>query len=306
MKFRSLFKSAATACLIAVAVFFVTVGSIAVNLPRVVGRADISDERSMELPAAGAVWLSNPDGTVRIRARETDKVLLSASIRAYVQSTSDHAAIERYVESLIHVNSETDTLRITTEPGERPDLLDLLVDYSIVVPMGTDVTVEGSNGNVWISKGCGRVAVHGRNTDIEVVEPAGPVFAESTNGRIRVVDAPQGATIRTVNGNVYAHMLGGRLKAATTNGAIVARVLEPQVGACDLTSQNGGITLVMSAGCSAQVDAVTGRGVVKSDFLVDSSAGIQQQRQLRGTIGRGDTMLRMDTLNGNIWIARND
>ena len=139
-----------------------------------------------------------------------------------------------------------------------------------------------------------------------MVEPAGSVLAESTNGRIRVMDAPQGATIRTVNGNVYAHMLGGRLKAATTNGAIVAHVLKPEVGACDLTSQNGGITLVMAEQCSARVDAVTGRGVVKSDFLVDSSSGVQQRKQLRGIIGRGDTMLRMDTLNGNIWITRSE
>ncbi|NIA16265.1 MAG: hypothetical protein GWP08_19560 [Nitrospiraceae bacterium] len=304
MKLRSLFKSVATACLIAVAVHCVTIGMISVNLPRVVGRPDISMERSLRLPAAKMLWLSNHDGTVRIRTREMDEILLSASIKAYAQSTSNRAEVERYVESLIDVNSETDTLRIATEPGERPDLLDLRVDYSIVVPVGTDVSVEGSNGNVWVSKGCGQVSVRGRNTDIEVVEPAGSVFAESTNGRIRVVDAPQGATIRTVNGNVYAHMLGGRLEAATTNGAIVAHVLEPEVSACDLTSQNGGITLVMSGGCSARVDAVTGRGVVKSDFPVDSSSGIQQRRQLRGTIGRGDTILRMDTLNGNIWIAR--
>ena len=303
---RRLLRSVATAGAIAFAVLCFTVGILAGNLPRVAGRADVRERRELDLPAAAFLRLNNPDGSVHVRAREMDGIHLQASINAYVSPGEDRSIAQDYVASLICATLDGSTLDVVTEPGERPDAVDVRVDYTILVPLGTDVAIEGYNGNVWVSKGCGRVSVAGRNTDIEIVEPGGPVVAESTNGRIRVMDAPEGATIRTVNGNVYAHMLGGPLEATTTNGAIVAHVLDPEVRACDLSSRNGGITLVMREDWSAQVEAVTERGVVKSDFPVDSASGVRRRRHLRGTIGKGDTMLRMHTLNGNIWIARSD
>jgi len=295
-----------TAGAIAFAVHCFTVGILAGNLPRVAGRPDVRERREFDLPSADLLRLNNADGSVYVRARGMDGVHVQATISAYLSPREDQGIAQDYVASLVNATLEDATLEVVTEPGERPDAVDLRVDYAILVPLGTDVSIEGANGNVWVSKGCGRVSVMGRNTDIEVVEPGGAVMAESTNGRIRVMDAPEGATIRTVNGNVYAHMLGGALEATTTNGAIVAHVLESDVEACDLSSRNGGITLIMHEGCSAQVEAVTERGTVKSDLPVDSAAGVRRRRHLRGTIGKGDTMLRMDTLNGNIWIARRD
>jgi DUF4097 and DUF4098 domain-containing protein YvlB len=99
-------------------------------------------------------------------------------------------------------------------------------------------------------------------------------------------------------------MTGGPLLAATTNGAIVARALNPGVTECTLSSQNGGITLVMDEGCSAAVEARTDRGSIRSDFPVDSTSGCSKRRHLQGTIGSGHTKVKMDTLNGNIWIAK--
>ncbi len=301
-----LLRSLLTAALVAVAVQCVTVGIIAANLPRVVGPPAISVNRNLRLPAVSKILINNRDGDIRVRTAETDEVLLDATVKAYARLGMEQEAVRQYIESTVIVSSEEDVLHVTTEPGQRPDMLDLQADYSILVPIGTDVQVDGANGNVWVSKDCGAVSIRGRNADVEVVEPRGPVVAESTNGRIRVLDAPRGATIRTVNGNVYAHMLGGDLDAATTNGVIVARVLDPSVKRCRLTSQNGGITVVLSDQCSASVDAVTERGTVSSAFLVDSTSGVQRRQRLRGTIGKGDTALQLDTLNGNIWIARNE
>ena len=301
---RSLFRSIVTACLIAGAVLCFTIGALASNLPRVVGRPDIEDARDLSLPVAKLLQLKNDDGSVQVRTHDLGEIDLQASIKAYLRRDIDPAAAQAYVESLVRVKAGDNSLAIATDSEESPDGIELRVDYTILVPPGTDISVEGSNGNVWISKGCGRVSVQGRNADIEIAEPEGPVLAQSTNGRIRVLDAPDGATIKTVNGNVYAHMTGGVLRAATTNGAIVARVLNPRVEECTLSSQNGGITLVMRDECSATVEAVTERGVVTSDFAVDSTSGVQKRRHLKGMIGAGHTKLSMDTLNGNIWITK--
>jgi len=304
---KSVLRSLLTACFIAAAVQCLTIGVLSPNLPRIVGRANIDEKRELTLPKANVIYLNNEDGWIQVHTYASDGVdaiRVQARIRAYVAAASALPTARSYVKSLIRLDSDADKLQIITEPEERPDAVDLYVDYLLQIPRGTDITLEGSNGNIWISKGCGRVSVAGRNTDIEIVEPSGSVVARSTNGRIRVVDAPLGATLKTVNGNVYAHMLGGTLSATTTNGSIVAHVLDPKVNACDLKSQNGGITLVMQDDCSASIEAVTGRGVIASDLSFKTDPGFSKKRHLRGSIREGHTKLRMDTLNGNIWITK--
>jgi hypothetical protein len=304
LQMRSFLRSVFAASIIASAVLAFSIGVLASNLPDAVGGPDISDSRDLRLPAARSLYLLNEDGAVQIYTHDFDEITVQASIKAYNRGSVEESVLQGFVRSLVTVNALADTLRIVTEPDERPDNVDLRVDYVINIPVGTDVNIEGSNGNVWVSKGCGDVSVRGRNTDIEITEPRGVVEAQSTNGRIRVFDAPEGAQVRTVNGNIYAHILGGTLNAATTNGAIVARVLDSDVVECSLSSQNGGITILMNDDCTATVDAVTDRGVVKSELPIDVTAGLQKSRHLKGTIGSGHTMLKMDTLNGNIWIKK--
>jgi DUF4097 and DUF4098 domain-containing protein YvlB len=198
---------------------------------------------------------------------------------------------------------------VTTEPRQRPDGFDIHVYYEIAVPAGTDVDIASNNGNMWVDGGCRNVSVKGRNADIEIKRPTGLVVAESINGRIRVIDAPEGGRIHTENGNVYADVRGGRLDAATTNGIIYAELLEPvEDGAplegAKLTSQNGGVTLLMKEGLSASIAARTERGTVVSYIPIDTSGGIQQRRVLEGEIGSGGARIELDTLNGNIRIAR--
>ena len=297
-------RSILTACLIAAVVLCFSIGVLASNLPRVVGGPDVHETRDLRLPSARGLHLINEDGSTQIYTHPVDEITVQASIMVYNRAHVDDTVLQNFVKSLVTVNPLGDSLRIVTEPDERPDNIDLRVDYVIKAPPGTDITVESSNGNVWIAKSCGSVEVKGRNADIEIAGPQGAVDAQSTNGRIRVLDAPEGARIKTVNGNIYAHMLGGFLEAATTNGAIVARVLDPNVAQCTLSSQNGGITVLVAENCTASVDAVTDRGTVKSDLPLDVTCGMQKNRHLKGTIGAGHTILKIDTLNGNIWIAK--
>jgi hypothetical protein len=301
-----LFRSIFTAAAITAAVQVFTVCVLSANLPRTVGRPDAQEYRTFRLPPAELLHIVNTNGTVQVRAVDVAEITIEADIRAYNRGELDANSIKAYVASMVRVNNGQDSFDVISEPEDIPDHLEVRVDYSVLVPEETDLEVSEVNGNIWIAKGCGAIKVFGRNSDIEVASPEGAVNAESINGRIRVTDAPQGATIKTVNGNVYAHMLGGPLEAVTTNGAIVARVLDPEVESCKLSSQNGGITLLLPEGCSAAVKAVTTYGAIKSDFDLKASDGKCRKRRLHGTIGSGDTKVNIETLNGNIWVAKSE
>lgn len=309
---KRFFLSLVTALTIAAAIQGFTIWSLSTNLPRAVGRPDLVDMRTLSLPAARHLRITNENGTVQVQAVSVAEITVEVSLRAYTRDDVPEHQVRQYLASLVRVHASAQALDIITEPDDRPEHMetaehvDIRADYTVMVPEGTDIDVVGSNGNVWIAKGCGQVTVHGRNSDIEIVAPRGPVVADSTNGRIRVVDAPEGADIKTVNGNIYTHMLGGSLDAVTTNGAIVARMLDPRIKACNLVSQNGSITLIMSDGCSAAIDAVTERGNVKSDFQETTANGGSRKRRLHGAVGSGNTKVQIESLNGNIWVARSE
>ena len=50
---------------------------------------------------------------------------------------------------------------VVTEPGERPEAIDVRVNYIVYVPEDTSVSIEGGNGNVFIGAGCGPVSAFG-------------------------------------------------------------------------------------------------------------------------------------------------
>lgn len=305
---KRLFVSIATALFIASASLLFGIHVVAPRLPSVVGRPDVREQREFRWEGVRRLELSNVDGRVRVVAvkRPSGEASATARVFVYTRDGSGSARAQEHLQTLFQASEGQGTVRLTTEPVERPDELDVSVAYEVVVNAETDLIIESDNGNVQVKGTCGAIEIRGHNADVIVEDACGPVRAHTTNGRIRVLRARSGALLETVNGNVYAYMAGGDLKATTTNGIILARVLNDTVSSCHLTSQNGGITLVMSEPCSARVDAVTAHGAVRSDFPVVAEAGASKRRQLRGVIGDGRTQLTAETLNGNIWIARSE
>lgn len=301
---KTVIKSILMAGVVAAGVLLFAVRVVAPALPRVVGQPAVEETRQFTWPATERFVLVNHDGAVRVWSHAAHETAITAVVRIHAREGGQDQLASAYAESLFAVTADEHEVKVVTEPGERPDLLEMRVDYDVFVPTGTDVEVISANGNVHVASGCGRVGVQGRNTDIFVRKPGGMVTAQTTNGRINVVDAPEGALLKTVNGNIYAHMLGGKVNADTTNGTIVAHVLDEQVDGAELNSMNGGITLVMAERCSAMVDARTMHGGIRSDFAIDTSSGVQRRHHLRGDIGSGHALVNMQTLNGNIWLAR--
>lgn len=301
---RKVIRSTMTAAFIAVAVQAFTVGVLAPNLPREVCRPEVVDARTLTFSKVPLVKIMATDGAVSVGTYELEEIQVRADIRAYTQSSATKPVAEQYLATLLQTNVGIDVLEIMTEPMDRPDEMDLRVDYTVTVPKGTNISVSGTTGNVRIGPGCGKVMVDGNFTDIYITEPQGEVTAHSIVGRIDVTDAVESADLKTVNGAIVASMRGGILKAATTNGNIYTTVVDPKVKACDLTVMNGNITLVMSEGCSAEVSATTGRGMVTSELPLEGMDGVQRRREMHGTIGQGQTKLSMSSLNGRISITR--
>ncbi|MCP4645414.1 MAG: DUF4097 family beta strand repeat protein [bacterium] len=298
-------RSIITAFVIAGLVLVLTVRVVAPMFPPFVGKADVAKEWDGSWQGKGSLFLDNPDGFVLVTADDRSDIKVHAEIKAFAWERGNDDVIREYVESLMDVTEDEQSVRLTTEPAERPDSLDLLVLYTVHVPRGTALDIRSDNGNVWIREGCGEVSVVGSNSDVRVEKPTGKLSVQTVNGRIEASSLPEGATLKTVNGNVKAAIVSGHLAAETTNGFVHARLLGPTVTGCDLTSQNGGIKVVVSDGCDVDVRARTRQGTIASDIEFDSLA-VQNRRNLNGVTGAGTARLTMATLNGDIELVRSE
>jgi hypothetical protein len=297
-------RSALTAVLIAASVQVFTVGVLSDGLPREVCRPDVRVTWERRFPAQPTLHISNNNGHVNVVGYGGVEIVVNATISAYVRDYEERELAEAYIETLGEVTQEGWLLRITTEPRDRPEPVDLTVNYDVQVPAGTNVTVDAQSGNVFIGQGVNDVIVRSHRSDIEIREPRGSVMARTTNGRIDLHGARKQATLRTVNGNIRAVFPGTALLANTVNGDIFTTLPARGAKECDLTTTNGAIRIVMHPECSAEVNAITREGMVTSQFEVVPLTLEQKRSELRGFIGQAETSLTLSTFSGDISIER--
>jgi DUF4097 and DUF4098 domain-containing protein YvlB len=143
------------------------------------------------------------------------------------------------------------------------------VSYEIFVPRNTDLTLKSNNGGITISDVRGQIRFDGNNGGVHLKRVAGDV------------------TGATVNGGVQVELTG-----AIWDGRQL-----------DVSTRNGGVTVVMPSQYSAHIQAETGSGGLHSDFPVaqDSNA---RPRRLDFNLGSGGPLIHIATNNGGVSLKR--
>ena len=298
-------RSILTAAGIAIAIHAFTMGVLCDVLPREANPPLVHATKHLRFEQANFLRLAHTDGSVEAMTHDGPGFLIDADIRAYGRARLRERA-QAYIDGMVTGTLAGGGLRIQTERGDRPEPVDIRTDYKLIVPKGTNVSVEGVNGNVLIHEGCGALFIQGNNTDIKIVHPGAAVRAESNNGRIQVEGAPGETVLKTINGNVYAQMTGGYLQAQTTNGAVAVSLDAANVSSCDLTSLNGGITLSVADPGGIALTAETDSGAISSGLELKYDNGYPKRRKIVGASGSGYTRVHLYSRNGDINIVRNE
>lgn len=299
------YRSILVAGVIAVAIHAFTMGVLCDVLPREASPPLVRVTKSLRFDTGNFLRLAHTDGSVEVFTHDRPGFLIDAEIRAYGRGKL-RETVEAFVATMVTGAIDGGGVRIQTETGERPDPVDIRTDYKLTVPAGTNVSVEGVNGNVLVHDGCGALFIQGNNTDIRIIRPGAAVRAESNNGRIQVEGAPGETVLKTVNGNIYAGMAGGYLEAQTTNGTVAVTLETGNTTSCDLTSLNGGITLTLAHPDDIVLQAETDSGTIRSALDIAYDDGYPKRRKIMGTMGNAQTRIRLYSRNGDINIVRNN
>jgi hypothetical protein len=145
--------------------------------------------------------------------------------------------------------------------------------------------------------------------DFELHVPAAAKVTLSTvnDGDVKVERVSGGFNVQNVNGGVELDAVGGAGDAKTVNGDVKATFAVNPGTNCSFSTVNGSVHTYFRPNLSAQLRYKTLNGEVYTDFpvtTVGDAVNSALRRFSSGQVGSGGPEIRLDTLNGNIFVHR--
>ena len=226
------------------------------------------------LAAPGSVELRSINGAIEVKPSTDDNVRVEASARwhkgnpktdLHFQVTTEGSKVRVCV--LWGKGACTGTNYKTSLSGLfTRNGTDANVTLTVYVPTSVKVDALTVNGSVDVTS-------------------TAPVVARTVNGSVRVATAVGPVVGETVNGSVDVRMtsLGddGPVRAETVNGSASAY-------------------LPTTANATVSLAALNGK--VGSDFAVTAAAGASERRSIKGAIGTGGRVVKVESVNGSAWL----
>jgi DUF4097 and DUF4098 domain-containing protein YvlB len=204
-------------------------------------------------------------GDIEIEGQDdADSVTVIA--QKWVGSDSLEEAEMHLNELEILITEETEEILIQTSRPEDSQDRRYIVDYHIILPS---------------------------NLEIEVT---------LVNGDIGVQDVQNSVVIDAVNGDVFLSNTAASAIVSLSNGSINSNMVLPLDGEIRMYTDNGNIDLGIPTSTSAVFAASVVNGVI-SDSNLEFDDAVQTSESLTGTLGNGEGMIDLGTVNGNISVV---
>jgi hypothetical protein len=241
--------------------------------------------------------VDNISGSIHVVGTNGDEVTLVARETFRAES-----------EERIAIAKEKIRLEISSEP----DRIRLYVDAPWRCPDGS--FSSHGHGNGWEYYG------YDATFDFELSIPSKTDLSLKTvnGGEIEVKNAEGSFLIENVNGGIVASGLNGSGTISTVNGNIDARFTRNPAASSSFRTVNGEVNVSFQDDLSADLRLKTMNGEVYTDFQVSSlppappSRPEHERKRVYRTadsflvrVGSGGPDLSFNTLNGNIYIVKN-
>ena len=286
-------------------------------------RAEIGDERSVDLAGVDQVEVETRNGEVEVICRDPVGSL-SLESRRHARGMTEEEA-RTYAES-IRVVAERDPTRpaVLKIAAEIPDGMNDRspgCGFRIEMPRGADILVRTGNGDVVMEGVRGTIDASTSNGKIRIDDVVGPVRGKTSNGAVRIERVRGDVDVETSNGEVkIADIDAGTIAVATSNGIIEAESVSgaasletsngsisyqaarlPRMAAVNVVTSNGSVTLEVPSDVQARVSLKTSNGRIHPDFGGASVSGLDADKNdLEADLNGGGGEIRARSSNGDI------
>ncbi len=141
---------------------------------------------------------------------------------------------------------------------------------------------------------------HTSRTDFQLARLDGEMDVSS--GNISADQAGGPVVLTTSNRNVSLERMSGELSVTNRNGS-VDLTSAPPLGNVTVQNRHGSVNLTVPDHANFIVNAVTTDGDITNDFSLPTQDA-DSRKTLGGTVGKGGSMIRIDTSQGDVSIKR--
>lgn len=261
---------------------------------------------SKVLPAGSTVSIKNANGSIDVRESPNERV----EVRAVKTLGNRRGALRDVTFDVREGNGETtictvyDGASLCDERRRSIRNIDVRVAFTVLIPRSMRLSLATGNGAIAIDQAGAEVTASTGNGRVSVGETTGRVDVSTGNGDVQVESARGPVRVTTGNGRVFVATSSGPVNATTGNGDITVRMRTLSAEApMTMSSGSGSIRVTLPPEFNGQIDASTGNGSLRSEFDI-SIVGRIDPRHIRGTIGRGGPLLRLQTGNGSVELRK--
>ncbi len=259
-------------------------------------RAECEETIELETPASGSIKIYNANGKTCVIGEERDDIEVKVVKRARAESTE---AAERLLEEIRVIHSQVGgrlelEVEIPKKWNRRGNAnLEVRLPRKLCVAVTAangKLYLEGLRGSVHARSSNGSVHVHDVVGDVEIVTSNATVSCGCTCGRLMA---------RSSNGKIELGEHRGSIHATTSNGVIRATLDELGNEGILLATSNGRIVLELPDEVNAEIDMRVDNGLIRNHRVL-SSLTRESNGRVRGTLGRGGSLIKLRTSNGTI------
>jgi DUF4097 and DUF4098 domain-containing protein YvlB len=259
-------------------------------------------EKTFEATPNPRITLTNMTGQVLVRGWDKAQVHVVYSV------VSPHVEVDTEV---IPPNQPADKIHLVTH------LLDPLVsgkdqaaDYSLDVPMGTNLEIWNPQGSVRIEKlQCDDASVESVGGAIFVSDFTGHLFLRSVGGNIELIRPAGRVEAYSITGDL--HFLSpttSKLRGSTTSGRILFEGDFSDGGDYSLSAYSGDMDILCPRSASFELNAKTVRGKLENEMPMTirrrPATPVSSANSLFGTHLTGKATVNLKSFSGTIRIRQ--
>jgi hypothetical protein len=258
------------------------------------------DEKRFTVTGTPELKLTTFDGSIEIRSADTKTVVVEIEKRGPTQEAIDELKVE----------TKQDGDRIEIEVKRPPRDVAMIgfgrisstAKLIVTMPQDGNVNARSGDGSIRIERVKGRLELRTGDGSVRASEIAGQTSIVTGDGSVTIESAEGDLDVDTGDGSVSVAGKLGVVKLHTGDGSITfrAEIGSTMKGDWSIVTGDGGVALYLPSDFGAELDAHTGDGSIRNDLKIQNERNESNRRSLRGTLGTGGKVLKIQTGDGGI------
>lgn len=266
-------------------------------------RAQNSLDTTFAVRGTPRLSVSNYNGDITIRGWNRSEIRVEAEYERRAGVEIDQAGTRVNVRATRRGGGEAD-FTITVPAGSAVEVNGMSSDVDIRGVCG-EVSATTGSGDIVVTCAQGLVSIQSLSGDMDVRDVRGDLEANATSGEVRVSGVRGKVAVHVISGEIdLMDIEGSDLTAEAVSGEIRYSGPFRDNGRYRLASHSGEVVVFLAGTPNATVSVSTFSGEFDSEFRIELEPGTQVSREWQFRLGNGSARVRLESFSGSVYLKR--